>query len=128
MILQEVAMFDFPATPYTIHRTQGYNDCVWRLYVRIITYARIYQQETGPAHECVIIDLTRIFRDPVSRVKPRLNNSIETNPFTTAVVGSLTYEEGRGLCKGRDAGMNGEPKASLLVTEDLEVTVKAPTA
>ena len=96
--------------------------------MRIITPARVYQQETGPAHEYVSMDLTRIFRDPVSRVKPRLNHNIETNHFTTAVVGWLTYEEGCGLCKGRDASVKGEPKVSLWVTKNLEVTMKTATA
>ena len=96
--------------------------------MRIFAPARVYQQETRPVCECVIMDLTRIFRGPVSRVKPRLNHSIETNHFTPAVVGPLVYEEGRGLCKGRDASVNGKPKVSLWVTKNLEVTTKSATA
>ena len=109
-ILQEGPMFDYPATLGTVRRSRGYHDCGWRSHVRIVSPARVYQQETGPVHECVIRDLTRIFREPLSQVKPRLNHGIETNHFTTTVVGSLTYKEGHALCEGRDASMNGERK------------------
>ena len=43
-------------------------------------------------------------------MKPRLSHSIETNHFTTTVVGSLTYKEGHALCEGRDASVNVEHK------------------
>ena len=76
-----------------------------------------------PVHECAIMDLTGIFRDPLSRVKHRLNHSIKTNHFTTAVVGSLTYEEGHAHSKGSDASMNREHMVSLFVTKTLEVTM-----
>ena len=61
MILQEEVMFDYPATLGTIGRSWGYYDCGWRSHVRIVTPARVYQQETGPVYEFVIRDLTRIF-------------------------------------------------------------------
>ena len=65
-ILQEVAMFDYPATLCTVHRLWGYYDCVWRSHVRITTPAMVYQQKTVPVRECAIMDLTGIFRDPLS--------------------------------------------------------------
>ena len=65
-ILQQVATFEYPATLCTLRRSCDYYDCVWRLHVRIATPAMVYQQETMPIHEFAIMDLTRIFRDPLS--------------------------------------------------------------
>ena len=65
-IPQEVATFDYPATLGTVRRSRGYHDCGWRSHVRIVAPARVYQQETGPVRECVSMDLTRIFREPLS--------------------------------------------------------------
>ena len=44
-ILQEGATFNYPATLCTIHRAQGYYECVWKSHVRIATLVTIYQQE-----------------------------------------------------------------------------------
>ena len=95
--------------------------------MRIAAPTAIYQQETVPVRECAIMDLTGIFRDPLSRVKHQLNHSIETNHFATALVGSLMYEKGHAHCKGSNASINGEHMMSLFVTENLEVTVKTVT-
>ena len=67
-ILQEVVTFNYPATLCTVRRSWGYYDYVWRLHVRITASAMVYQQETVPVRECAIMDLTRIFRDLLSRV------------------------------------------------------------
>ena len=91
--------------------------------MRIAAPAMVYQQETIPVRECAIMNPTGIFRDPLFRVKHRLNSSIETNHFTTTVVGSLTYKGGHSHCEGRDVHVNGECMVSLMVTKSLEVTV-----
>ena len=39
-------------------------------------------------------------------------------------MGSLTYKGGHSYCEGRDANVNGEHMVSLLVTENLEFTMK----
>ena len=77
-----------------------------------------------PVRECAIMDLTGIFGDPLSRVKHRLNSSIETNHFIATTIGLLTYKGGHSHCEGRDAHVSGEHMVSLLVTESLEVTMK----
>ena len=84
--------------------------------MRIAAPAAINHQETLPVREFAIMDLTGTFRDPLSREKHQLNHSIETNYFTTAVVGSLTYEKGHAHCKGSNVSINGEHMMSLLVT------------
>ena len=127
MILQEVTTFDYPATLCTVHRSRGYYNCVWRSHVRIAAPAAIYQQETVPVSECAIMELTGIFRDPLTQVKHQLNHSLETNYFATTVVGALTYDKGYAHCKGIDANIGRKHMRSLFVTENLEVTVKTVT-
>ena len=78
--------------------------------MRIVSPARVHQQETGPVRGCAIRDFARICREQLSQGKPELNHGIEINHVTTTVVGSLTYKEGHALCEGRDASMKGEQK------------------
>ena len=73
------------------------------------------------------MELTGIFRDPLTRVKHQLNHSLETNYFATTVVGELTYDKEHAHCKGVDANIGREHMSSLFVTENLEVTVKTVT-
>ena len=73
------------------------------------------------------MELTGIFRDPLTRVKHQLNQSLETNYFATTVVGELTYDKEHAHCKGVNANIGREHMSSLFVTENLEVTVKTVT-
>ena len=99
-IIQEVATFDYLATLCIVHRSREYYDCVCKSHVRIAAPAAIYQPEDVPVSECAIMELTGIFRDPVTRMRHRLNHSMETNYFYSTVVGELTYSEAHSLARG----------------------------
>ena len=73
-----MATFDYPATLCIVHRSREYYDCVWKSHVRLATPAAIYQREDVPLSKCAIMELTGIFRDPVTRIWHRLNHSAET--------------------------------------------------
>ena len=77
--------------------------------------------------ECAIMELTGTFRDPLTRIRHQLNHSVETNYFTTTVVGELTYSEGHSHCKGTHASIGRNHMSNLFVTENLEVITKAVT-
>ena len=77
--------------------------------------------------ECAIIELMGIFRDPLTRMRHRLNHSVETNYFFTTVVGELTYSEAHSHCKGTYGNIGRNHMSNLLVTENLEVTTKIVT-
>ena len=77
--------------------------------------------------ECAIIELTGTFRDPLTRIRYRLNHSVETNYFTTTVVGELTYSEGHSHCKGTYGNIGWNHMSNLFVTENLEVISKTVT-
>ena len=126
-ILQEVATLDYPATLCIVHRSRGYYDCVWKSHVRIAAPAAIYQQESVPVSECAIMELTGTFRDPLTRIRHQLNQSLETNYFATTVVGELTYNEGHSHCKGTYGSVGRNHMSNLFVTENLEVITKTVT-
>ena len=107
--------------------SQGYYDCVWKSHVRIATLAAIYQREDVPVSECAIMELTGIFRDPLTRMRHRLNHSVETNYFSTTVVGELTYSEAHSHCKGTYGNIGRNHMSNLFVTENLEVITKTVT-
>ena len=58
MTLQEVATFNCLATLCTIHRSQGYYECVWKSHGRIASLITIYQQENMLVSECAVMKLT----------------------------------------------------------------------
>ena len=89
--------------------------------------AMVHQQETVPVRECAIMDLTGIFRDPLTRAEHRLNSSTGVNRFKATVIGSVTYKGGHSHCVGEDWRVSGKHMVSLLVTESLEVTMKRVT-
>ena len=70
------------------------------------------------------MDLTRIFRDPLTRAEHQLNSSTGVNCFKATVIGSVMYNGGHSHCVGEDWHVNGKHMVSLLVTESLEVTMK----
>ena len=76
--------------------------------MRIVSPARVHQQETGPIRGYNIRNLAWICRKQLSQGKPWLNHGIEINHVTTTVVGSLMYKEGHAQCEGRDASMKKE--------------------
>ena len=78
--------------------------------MRIVSPARVHQQETGPVHGYTIRDLAWICHEQLSQGKLWLNHGIEINHVTTTVVGLLMYKERHVLCEGRDASMKGEQK------------------
>ena len=69
------------------------------------------------------MDLTGIFRDPLTRAEHQLNSSVEVNHFKATVIGLVTYKGRHSHCVGEDWHVNGKHMVSLLVTESLEVTV-----
>ena len=73
------------------------------------------------------MELTGIFRDPVTRMRHRLNHSAETNYFYYTVVGELTYSEAHSHCKGTYRNIGPNHMSDLFVTENLEVTTKIVT-
>ena len=86
--------------------------------------AIVYQQETMQVHECATVAATRTFLDPLSGVKHQLNTNLKVNNFATTIVGSLSYEGGHSHCEGMQTSLHGKKMVSLLVTENLEVTVR----
>ena len=92
--------------------------------MRIAAPAAIYQQESMPVSEFAIMELTGMFRDPLTRMKHQLNHSLETNYFATTAVGELTYDKGHTHCKGAHANVGRNHMSNLFVTENLEVITK----
>ena len=95
--------------------------------MRIATLAAIYQQENVPVSECAIMELTGTFRDPLTRIRHQLKQSMETNYFATTVVGKLTYNEGHSHCQGTYGSLGWNHMSNLFVTENLEVITKTVT-
>ena len=100
---------------------------MWKSHIRIATPAAIYQREDVPVSECAIMELTGVFRDPLTRLKHRLNYSAETNYFFTTVTGELSYSEAHSHCKGTYGNIGPNHLSNLLVTENLEVVTKIVT-
>ena len=80
-----------------------------------------------PVSECAIMELTGILRDPLIRMRHRLNHSAETNYFSATVVGELTYSEAHSHCKGTYGNIGQNHMSNLFVTENLEVITKTVT-
>ena len=95
--------------------------------MRIAAPVTIYQQENVLVSECAVMKLTRMFRDPVIRLRHRANHSAETNYSTTTLVGELTYSEGHSRCKRTFENVGRNHMSSLYVTEDLEIIPKTVT-
>ena len=95
--------------------------------MRIAAPAAIYQQGSLPVRECAIMELTGTFRDPLTRIRHQLNQSLETNYFATTVVGELTYTEGHSHCKRTYGSVGRNHMSNLFVTENLEVITKTVT-
>ena len=126
-ILQKVATFEYPATLCTLRRSRHYYDCVWKSHVRIAAPAKIYQHETLQVHECSTAANTRIFIDPISRIRHSLNANLEVNNFQSTVIGSLSYDGSHSHCLRMDSHMDSNRMESLFVTESLEVTIRTVT-
>ena len=73
------------------------------------------------------MELTGVFGDPLTRLKHRLNYSVETNYFFTTVTGELSYSEAHSHCKGTYGNIGPNHMSNLLVTENLEVVTKIIT-
>ena len=123
-ILQRVATFDHSATLCTIRRSCACYDCVWESHVRVATPTIVYQQETLQVHECAALASTGTFVDPLSRATHQLNTNLEVNNFATTVLGTLSYEGGHSHLEGIQTSLHGKKMDSLLVTENLEITVQ----
>ena len=83
----------------------------------------VYQQETMQVHECAALAATGTFLDPLSRVKHQLSTNLEVNNIAFPIMGSLSYEGGHSHCKGMQTSLHGRKMVSLLITENLEVTI-----
>ena len=77
--------------------------------------------------ECAVMKLTRMFRDPLIRLRHQLNHGMETNYSTTTVVWELTYSEGHSHCQRiyENAGRNH--RSNICVMEDLDIIPKTVT-
>ena len=75
-------------------------------------------------HECSTAANTRIFIDPISRIRHSLNANLEVNNFQSTVIGSLSYDGSHSHCLGMDSHMDSNRMESLLVTKSLEVTIR----
>ena len=73
------------------------------------------------------MELTGFFRDPVTRLRHRLNHSAETNYFYSTVVGEFTYGQAHSHCKGTYGSIGPNHMSDLFITENLEVTTKIVT-
>ena len=87
----------------------------------------VYQQEAIQVHKCANMAATGTFTDPVSGAKHKLNTKLETNNFTTTIVGVILYDDSHSFCQGMQTNLNGHKMDSLLTTENLEVTMQKVT-